>query len=250
VYALFDPRDSSKRARLPFYVGKGRGNRVFAHARRRLSQKAKTVVDPKLGLIADIIRAGREVEHVIVRCRLSASEAFDVEASLIDLVNWCEPGRLTNKVKGRGTEKGIIAAKDCARDWQAKLLRVDAGLLLLKIDKRWKQLLERHRMADAVPDKQIYQAVRSSWKIRVGKGGQARVVLAVARGIVRGAYAVKSWAKAPKPGRWEFKGSPLGVKARAKYVGKSVATHFRKGSQNPVRYLEPSQPQTLIGGIA
>jgi hypothetical protein len=59
VYRLIDPRNGET-----FYVGKGQGNRVFAHIREQVEQD-----DPnnKLKRIRDIHLAGFEVAHVIHR---------------------------------------------------------------------------------------------------------------------------------------------------------------------------------------
>ena len=59
VYRLIDPRNGET-----FYVGKGQGDRVFAHIREQIEED-----DPnnKLRRIRDIHLAGFEVAHVIHR---------------------------------------------------------------------------------------------------------------------------------------------------------------------------------------
>ena len=54
VYALIDPRDG----RL-FYIGKGKGSRVFAHATDAIEGDTET---EKLDLIRDVIKSGSKVE--------------------------------------------------------------------------------------------------------------------------------------------------------------------------------------------
>ena len=78
VYRLIDPRNGET-----FYVGKGQGDRVFAHGRAAIESD-----DPgsKLKRIREIIAAGFEVAHVIHRHGLDESTAFEVEAALIDAV--------------------------------------------------------------------------------------------------------------------------------------------------------------------
>ena len=96
VYRLIDPRNGET-----FYVGKGKGNRVFVHAKGQLQggDEEEEISDPKLLRIKRIQEAGLEVGHVIHRHGLSTEDrAFEVEAALIDAY----PG-LTNKDMGHGS---------------------------------------------------------------------------------------------------------------------------------------------------
>jgi hypothetical protein len=76
VYRLIDPRNGET-----FYVGKGQGNRVFAHIREQVGDD-----DPNLKLkrIRDIRLAGFEVAHVIHRHGLDDRTAYEAEAALMD----------------------------------------------------------------------------------------------------------------------------------------------------------------------
>lgn len=76
VYRLIDPRNGET-----FYVGKGQGNRVFAHIREQVDEDDPT---NKLLRIRDIHLAGFEVAHVIHRHGMDDRTAFEVEAALLD----------------------------------------------------------------------------------------------------------------------------------------------------------------------
>jgi len=89
VYRLIDPRNGET-----FYVGKGRGNRVFSHIRAEQDLEGDDL-DNKVKRIRGIRLAGFEVAHVIHRHGMDDKTAFEVEAALIDAY----PG-LTNIVGG------------------------------------------------------------------------------------------------------------------------------------------------------
>ena len=85
VYMLFDPLESQE----PFYVGKGKGNRVFDHAVGAIHEDDSDVTDDRLGEAAlspcldrveQINRRGDKVERIIVAHGLSEEEADALEA--------------------------------------------------------------------------------------------------------------------------------------------------------------------------
>ncbi len=95
----------------------------------------------------------------------------------------------------------------------------------------------------------LYEATRGVWKV-----GQRREVakfaFAVFEGLIMAVYEIESWHPAGstvyttrhseevrRPGRWEFCGREAGGNMAAKYVGRSVASCFPRGQQNPVVYV-------------
>jgi Uncharacterized protein conserved in bacteria len=95
VYRLIDPRDGST-----FYVGKGKGNRVFAHMRGEVAATDDDeLLSNKLKQIREIRLAGLEVIHVIHRHGMTDEKtAYEVEAALIDAY----PGFLDNRFPASG----------------------------------------------------------------------------------------------------------------------------------------------------
>src|SRR2546421_9011254 len=79
VYRLIDPRNGET-----CDVGKGRGNRVFAHIRAEQGLLEGDELDNKLKRIREIRLAGLEVGHVIHRHAMDEATAFEVEAALMD----------------------------------------------------------------------------------------------------------------------------------------------------------------------
>ncbi len=78
VYRLIDPRNGET-----FYVGKGKGNRVFTHVKGELDAE-EDVLTEKLQRIREIRLDGFEVAHVIHRHGMDEATALEVEAGLID----------------------------------------------------------------------------------------------------------------------------------------------------------------------
>ena len=87
VYRLIDPRNGQT-----FYVGKGKGNRVFQHALGAIDyydginkEEHDFQDDPnKLRTIYEIKENNLEVIYLIHRWNLTEKEAIEVEAALID----------------------------------------------------------------------------------------------------------------------------------------------------------------------
>src|SRR4030067_992330 len=83
VYVYIDPRNGK-----PFYIGKGKGHRLFAHL------KDQSDIE-KVAKIAEIRRNRKEPRIEILRYGLSDLEAHLVEAASIDLIG---KAKLTNRV--------------------------------------------------------------------------------------------------------------------------------------------------------
>ena len=81
VYALQDPRDQRI-----FYIGKGKGNRVFAHALAAI-EESEDQLSAKLTLIKQIHAENLKVNTFILRHGISSEKvAFEIEATAIDLL--------------------------------------------------------------------------------------------------------------------------------------------------------------------
>ena len=118
VYRLVDPRNGQT-----FYIGKGKGNRVFQHVLGAIDyydgvdkKDIDEVNDPnKLRIIQEIREAGLDVIHIIQRWNLTEREAFQVESALIDAF----PG-LANIQRGHESEHGVCNAVELEQRLSAK----------------------------------------------------------------------------------------------------------------------------------
>jgi len=223
VYRLIDPRNGET-----FYVGKGQGNRVFAHIHDEPSLDGD-VLDNKLRRIREIRVAGFEVAHVIHRHGMDQPTAFEVEAALMDAY----PG-LDNIAGGTGSsEYGAMHAREIIRRYSAEPAVFRHKAILISVNR-------------SAAERSLPEATRYAWKISRAKAMQAEVVLATQRGMIVGAFVADDWLPATAenfpghpdaPGRLAFIGEEAPADIQELYVGKRVPDKYRKpGAANPIKY--------------
>lgn len=223
VYRLIDPRNGNT-----FYVGKGKGNRVFDHCAGELAFEGDDL-NEKLQLIREIRMAGFEVAHVIHRHGLDERTALEVEGALIDAY----PG-LTNQAGGfKSEERGAMHARQIIELYAAEEAQFQHRALLININRTASTL-------------SIYDATRYAWKIDPHKARQAEVILATRQGLIVGVFIAKQWLQATlehfpefseMPTRWGFIGGEAPSDLTNFYLRKRVPEVLRKkGSANPIRY--------------
>lgn len=223
VYRLIDPRNGET-----FYVGKGHGNRVFAHIQAEKDWEDDGE-DKKLKRIREIHRSGLEVGHVIHRHGMDDRTAFEVESALMEAY----PG-LTNVVGGRGgNEFGVMHAKEIIKRYCAEPADFRHKAVLISVNK-------------TAPETSLYEATRYAWKIAPRKAKQAEVILATVQGEIKGAFIADRWLDAttenfpgrePVLGRYGFEGKDAPEDIRKLYIGKRVPDEYRKpGAANPIKY--------------
>ena len=229
VYRLIDPRNGET-----FYVGRGRGQRVFAHVKGSVGDGDQSAADPKLERINEIRGMGMDVAHVIHRHGMSEPTAKEVEAALIDAY----PG-LENRVAGAGSrDYGTRHVSEIIQEYSAEEFVVDEPLILISIGQLWRRL-------------GVYGAVKGIWKLDMERAKRRKLVLAHVRGVVRGAYRPeegKWWRVTAEDvpnqpglvGRIGFEGGEAEPEVWERYVGKRVPAKYRKrGAQASCRYLSP-----------
>ena len=130
VYELIDPR-----VNLPFYVGKGTGNRVYFHLSEQ--SRAKSDNERKFNKIQKIRKDGYEPEIKIVKYFDNEEDAYNYEEVLIKQygrIRYDEGGILTNicessrppKLKGR-TYQEIYGDKWEEEIERRRKLQIEAG---------------------------------------------------------------------------------------------------------------------------
>lgn len=221
VYRLIDPRNGET-----FYVGKGKGDRVFSHASGDIENDPLT---EKLKRIRSIKIAGFEVAHVIHRHGMDEKTAFEVEAALLDAY----PG-LSNMAGGhRSHDYGVMHANEVIQKYCAKTATFRERVLLISVN--------RSALEDS-----LYESTRFAWRLSPRKAQQADIVLATVQGIIVGAFEVTKWLPATKEnfpgketieGRYGFIGKEATENIKSVYVGKRVPEKYRlRGASNPIKY--------------
>jgi hypothetical protein len=225
VYRLIDPRNGET-----FYVGKGKGNRVFQHVKGAIKADDDST-ETKLNTIRGIIAAGLEVVHVIHRHGMSKDSSLEVEAALIDAY----PGS-TNIMNGYGSNDfGPMHAKEIIDKYAAQEARIEHNVLMITINK-------------SVSEKSLYDATRFAWKLSQTKIQKVEYVFAVVQGIIVDVFQPQEWKIAlaenfpqinteDRPTRIGFKGQRANQEVLNLYLRKRIPSIYRKrGASNPVKY--------------
>lgn len=232
VYVYSDP-DTHK----PFYVGKGKGNRVFDHLTyENDSQKA--------AYIQQLHKNGKEPLIEILVHGVDEETAFKVEAAAIDLIGI---ENLTNQQRGHHSSTyGKIEVSLLESRYNCKELTMDDitdNIILIKVTQKYQNNMTSH---------ELYEITRAYWKVSIEQAQKAKYALAIYDGMVLEVYEIAQWFPAlstimaqreenPKDveGRSEFVGKIAAEEIRRKYKDKSVSTLFARGAQNPIRYIFP-----------
>ncbi len=180
VYCLVDPRDKKI-----FYIGKGIGNRVFAHACDALEYE--DVSTEKLEKIREIIKSGHEVEHYILRHKLTEEDALTVESVLIDFLTYQEfntESLLTNIVAGHHQwNEGIKTVDQIMQIYDCKPLQLKSGhkLLMVNLNRTYNKKDKNGMRVNS----DLYEITRKYWKVSKYNADQIDYLLGVYKGVVR-----------------------------------------------------------------
>lgn len=237
VYRLIDPRNGET-----FYVGKGKGNRVFQHANVALKfEDDEDEVSTKFQRIRQIKSAGLSAIHLIHRHDIPDEAILEVEAAVIDAFP-----RLSNIQGGYASgSKGPMSIDEIIDKYALPEIDWEPSdkLILINVNK-----LEDRSSVEA-----IYRQVRLAWRISQEKANSADYILAVVRGVVVGAFRAQvPWLAATHtnfpdqivegddmPSRKGFIGEPAPAHIWERYVGsrgKRIAIDGMKHIQYPIRY--------------
>ena len=108
----------------------------------------------------------------------------------------------------------------------------------------------------SLSEMELYDFTRGQWRLNPERARLAKYAFAIYEGIIQEVYEILNWYKAGKTysvrqgienikrkdkdvleGRYEFIGNFATQEIRTKYKYKSVEHYFKKGSSNPIMYL-------------
>ncbi|MFC2122752.1 hypothetical protein ACFLRP_03610 [Bacteroidota bacterium] len=216
-----------------FYVGQGKGNRVFAHLN-------DSSISDKVALIKELREEGKAPRiDILIHGLQDESIAKRIEAAVIDLIG---KDKLSNQSRGwRSGQYGRMDSAELIAMYAQKPVKISEPSVLIRINK-----LYHFGMSPM----ELYDVTRGRWRIS-SKREKAQFAFSVYDGIVKEVYEIKHWLPAgstfstrkdePPSDRWEFVGNLADTAIRRKYINKSVAGYFKKGSRFPIRFLNIKQ---------
>ncbi len=256
VYKLIDPRDGKV-----FYIGRGKGNRIFDHVSGTVSKLAQiykelgkedgyeienseeveNIFSLKEKTINEIHNSNLEVLHIIHRHGLTLDQAKEVEAALLDDYNG-----ITNIKGGYGSiERGPMSVKDIIKKYsldEVEFFKEDK-LILINIKNSIKE------------NTSIYDATRYAWVVNIKRASDAEYIISHSSGIILDVFRLhesNGWKEAlsenfehfPFPdlkGRKAFQqGLEVQETIKSRFLGKRLPSDYNGQSlsgQNPIKYI-------------
>ena len=231
IYALVDPNTN-----LPFYIGKGYGQRVFSHQN---DPNFDNIPSDKIQKIRDIESNSQTVRRIIIRHGMTEKESFIAEAVLIDFFRFFNFG-LTNIASGHHSQVfGIMSVEEIQRRYMAPPLeKLGEGCIIININRSYREARKRGEgFYEATRgtwnvERGTWNVERGTWKIAGHRTNSIKFALAEYTGFVVEVFEVHSWESVED--RYKFTGVPANEEIRKLYINRRVPKN--RGAANPISY--------------
>lgn len=251
VYMLIDPRDGTA-----FYVGKGRGDRVYQHVWNALGSvpqdseghelgehDSKAVTSAKNARIREIVNAGERVGHIIVRTCDDDKQAYAVEHGVLMAMQLGGGQKISDGLTNIVSGHYRFEFKDHrAEELDRQIGAEPAPPLPVPC-----AVIKVNAAATVTDEAELYERASKSWRA----GGDMRQVVdlpvfVVAHNVIRAVYRARSWDDVGSGGRnqrlYQFRGvrdaeleeTYRHLRLTPEDIGK---TRWRDHSWHPVRQL-------------
>lgn len=110
-------------------------------------------------------------------------------------------------------------------------IQIDEPVILININRKYR---------DDLTNGQLYEVTRSAWRISPDRARKAKYALSNYRGKVKEVYEIEDWEFAEmyhEHKRYRFYGKIAPNEVRNKYIDGLVASYRKRGSQNPILYV-------------
>lgn len=205
----------------PFYIGKGKNSRIFAH-----ENDAKSVINAikdndelmleetiseKIKKIIDNMETGQSIKNYIIKWGLTENEAFMCESALINIYDCLYPNELTNIVNGHASAKEKRSKTHTTKAYEISeflekvcideinyedTLLTKIPVIFIKVEETLKQYDHDRKREDIDYEEYVYESVQGYWKLDINKANKAKYVIALQNTVVRGIYQIDKWMNA------------------------------------------------------